>query len=79
MTTFTLTDHASSLHPAVSYWLQLIESEYREMPCLSLTKPQMRRLWSLEAHVCDVLVDALVEARVLRKRFDGAYIAVAGR
>jgi hypothetical protein len=77
MTTSTRTD--TVLHPAVSYWLQLIESEYREMPCLSLTKPQMRRLWSLEAHVCDALVDALVDARVLRKRFDGAYIAVAGR
>ena len=52
----------------ISKMLDLIRAEYREMPCLSLTNPQMRRLWSLETVVCDALVDALVAARVLRKR-----------
>lgn len=61
---------------ALSHWLQVIEADYREMPCLSLTKPQMRRLWGLESFVCDLLVDTLVEARVLRRRVDGAYVAV---
>jgi hypothetical protein len=65
---------------ALSHWLQVIEADYREMPCLSLTKQQMRRLWGLESFVCDLLVDTLVEARVLRRRVDGAYVAVrAGR
>lgn len=65
---------------ALSHWLQVIEADYREMPCLSLTKPQMRRLWGLESFVCDLLVDTLVEARVLRRRVDGAYVAArAGR
>ena len=37
-----------------------LKAEYREMPCLSLTKPQMQRLWGLEAFACDAVVDALV-------------------
>jgi hypothetical protein len=61
---------------AVSQWLRVIAADYREMPCLSLTKPQMRRLWGLDSLVCDAIVDALVEARVLRCRVDGAYVAV---
>jgi len=76
MTTLTLTDTGTPHHPAISYWLRLIQAEYREMPCLSLTKVQMKRLWGLEGFVCDALVDALVEARVLRRRRDGAYVAI---
>ena len=56
--------------------LQIILSEYREMPCLSLTKPQMQRLWGLESFVCEALVDALVAASVLRRTASGAYVAV---
>jgi hypothetical protein len=54
----------------------MIQAEYREMPCLALTRPQMQKLWGLEAHVCDALIDALVDARFLRRRLDGAYVAV---
>lgn len=65
--------------PMIAQWLELIRAEYREMPCLSLTKPQMQRLWGLESGVCDALVDALVAANVLRAT-GAAYIAVtAGR
>ena len=53
----------------------VIRAEYREMPCLSLTKPQMQRLWGLETVVCDALVDALVSARVLRRTATGTYVA----
>ena len=61
-------------HPGVVRWLELIQAEYREMPGLSLKKPQMQRLWGLDANVCDVLVDALVSARVLRRTMDGRYM-----
>jgi hypothetical protein len=56
---------------------ELISTEYMELPGLSLTKPQMRRLWGLEAVVCDALVDALVAARVLWKSPTGTYVSVA--
>ena len=46
--------------------LRLIEAEYREVPGLHLTKPQIQRLWGIEAPLCESLVAALVAARVLR-------------
>lgn len=61
-------------HPAVVRWLELIQTEYREMPGLSLKKNQMQRLWGLDANVCDALIDALVSARVLRRTMDGSYM-----
>jgi hypothetical protein len=61
-------------HLPVSEWLQRIRGEYQEMPGLSLYKEQMRKLWGLDAFVCDALVDALVAARVLRRTAGGAYV-----
>ena len=60
-------------------WLELIQAEYREMPGLSLKKPQVQRLWGLEAFVCDALVDALVAARVLRPTIGGSSYMAHGR
>jgi hypothetical protein len=53
----------------------LIRAEYQEMPGLCLTKPQMQRLWGFDAFLCDVLVEALVLTRVLRKTAGGAFVA----
>lgn len=61
-------------HPGVIRWLELIQAEYREMPGLRLKKPQMRRLWGLDSFMCDAVVDALVDARVLRRTLDGSYM-----
>jgi len=61
--------------PTVARWLELIRAEYREMPCLSLTKPQMQRLWGLDSYICDALVEALLAAEVLRPS-GTAYVAV---
>lgn len=66
-------------HPAIARWLELIQAEYREMPGLSLKKVQMQRLWGLDAHVCDVLVELLVSARVLRRTISGTYISYGTR
>ena len=48
-------------------WVQVIRSEYLEMPGLSLTKPQAQRLWGLDAETCDALIDQMVSARFLRR------------
>jgi hypothetical protein len=60
----------------ITHVLDVIKAEYREMPCLSLTKPQMQRLWGLEPFVCDAVIDALVTGRVLRKTANGMYVAM---
>jgi hypothetical protein len=71
-----LSARAESTSHRVSDLLQLIQGEYREMPCLSLTKPQMQRLWGLETFVCEAVIDALVAASVLRRTASGTYVAV---
>jgi hypothetical protein len=61
-------------NPNVTQWLRLIQAEYREIPGLKLTKPQARRLWGLDDHVCDALLDALIASRFLTKTAANAYV-----
>jgi len=51
----------------IAEWLTVIKGEFREVPGLLLTKPQARRLWRLDAHTCDRVLDALVSASFLKK------------
>jgi hypothetical protein len=59
--------------------LRRIRSEYLEMPGTSLTKPQMQRLWRLDAGTCDIVVDQLVEAGFLRQTRSRGYVRAADR
>ena len=59
-------------------WLRRIQSEFFEMPGLRLTKPQARRLWSLDPQLCDNLLDTLVSTHVLEKGPHDVYV-LAGR
>ena len=71
----TIASHAHGTDDRLGHWFQVVEAEYREMPCLNLTKAQIRRLWGLEHALCDVLVDALVATGVLRPTNLGTYVA----
>ena len=62
--------------PRIAHLCERITAEYLEMPGLSLTKSQMQRLWSLEAIVCDTLIEALVSEGVVRKTLMGTYMSV---
>jgi hypothetical protein len=55
-------------------WLQLIRAEYLEIPDLCLTKLQVQRLWGLDPLTSDSLLDALVEAKFLRRTNQDAYV-----
>lgn len=59
-------------------WLYLIRAEFLEMPGLLLTKEQIQRLWGLDATTCEALLDALVDARFLRRTDAGAYVRFDG-
>ena len=50
-----------------------IRGEFREMPGLTLTVEQARRLWSLDPSTCSVVLTQLVETGFLCRRADGAY------
>lgn len=64
---------------AVVEWMHQVRAEYVEMPGLSLTKEQMRRLWRLEGPLCDAVVDALVASDFLERRPGGIYARRSAR
>ena len=54
-------------------WLELVWSEYREMPDLHLTPVQMQRLWGLSPETCSAVIETLVAQRALKLTLAGAY------
>ena len=54
-------------------WVQLVQAEYLEMPGLTLTRTQFQRLWGLETKTCDVVLEQLLAAHVLRRTARDAY------
>lgn len=65
--------------PSVARLFELVHAEYREMPGLSLTKPQFQRLWCLDVTTRDALLDALVAAQVLQRTSRDAYVLANAR
>jgi hypothetical protein len=65
--------------PTIDDWLHLIQAEYREMPGLTLTKPQVRRLWQLEPKMCDEVLDALVSSDFLKHTPEDLYVLSTSR
>ena len=53
--------------------LTRIRGEYLEMPGLRLTLEQAQRLCGIERMLCKTVLDALVEAKFLCVKPDGAY------
>jgi hypothetical protein len=58
--------------------LRLIQAEYLEVPGLHLTRLQAEGLWGLDTLTSEALLDALVDARFLRRTRDGRYTRIAG-
>jgi hypothetical protein len=54
--------------------LERIRMEYLEMPDLCLTLWQARRLWNLEAELCDALLSALVGEGFLVRTREGLFL-----
>jgi hypothetical protein len=58
---------------SVEKWEHIVRGEFQEMPGLTLTKPQVQRLWGLDEVTCDELLDVLVATRFLRRTPRGQY------
>lgn len=50
-----------------------IRGEYHEMPGLRLRPEQAMRLWSLDRHTCDRILDELVRSGFLQRDGSGRY------
>lgn len=54
--------------------LGLVKSEYREIPGLTLTLPQARRLWQLDDETSADIFTRLVDSHFLRRTTGGSYV-----
>jgi hypothetical protein len=62
----------------VSDWVQLVRAEYAEMPGLKLTERQIRRLWNLDAALCDAVIASLIAGRFLKQTGGETYVRFDG-
>jgi len=63
-----------STQPRVDRIIEIVRTEYREMPGLQLTKPQMRRFLGVDADTCDVVLERLERGKFLRRTPKDAYV-----
>lgn len=54
--------------------LRRVQAEFLEMPGLSLTRAQARRLWALDDTLCEAVLSALVDARFLVESRNASFI-----
>jgi hypothetical protein len=57
----------------VEHLLNRIRAEFMEMPSLRLTAEQVQRLCGVERTICESVLGALVDAKFLCEKSDGAY------
>jgi hypothetical protein len=58
----------------ITDWLTLIRAEYIEVPGLRLTRREAERLWGLDVHVCEAILEALVAVSFLRRTRQDEYV-----
>jgi hypothetical protein len=69
--------HGATLTASVDHTRQRVVGEYLEMPGLSLTVPQARRLLGLDTRTCERVLEELVGQHFLRRTPHGVYIRVS--
>jgi hypothetical protein len=72
LATSTTPDSAAQ-QDARSLIAERVRGEFREMPGLTLTLAQARKLWSLDGSTCSEVLSHLVTAGFLSQRADGAF------
>jgi hypothetical protein len=63
-----------SVQPRVERFIEMVQTEYREMPGLQLTKPQMRRFLGVDVMTCDLVLEHLEQKKFLRRTLRDAYV-----
>jgi hypothetical protein len=55
-------------------WLQVIRSEFHDMPSMRLTTSQAEDRWPVPQTMLAAMLDVLADVRFLRRLPDGSYI-----
>jgi len=59
-------------------WIRIVRGEYEESPGLSLTREQVKRLWSLDAELCDAILNSLTASGFLRQNIRQMFVRSDG-
>lgn len=70
----TLSDGRDAFPTALDGLVLRVQAEFLEMPGLRVTRAQARRLWALEADVCEAILAALVDARFLVESANASFM-----
>jgi hypothetical protein len=63
-----------SKQPRVERFIEMVRTEYRDLPGLHLTRPQMRRFLDVDVRTCDVVLEALERQKFLKRTPEDAYV-----
>ncbi|HUK36621.1 MAG TPA: hypothetical protein VLV86_22050 [Vicinamibacterales bacterium] len=63
-----------SIQPRVDRFIQIVQSEYREMPGLQLTRHQMQRFLGIDVLTCQMVLEELERQCFLRRTPKDAYV-----
>ena len=67
-------NHSSTRWANLVTVVHQIEAEYREMPGLSVTEAQARRLWGLDEATCRRALNTLLRRGILRRTRRQSYV-----
>jgi hypothetical protein len=68
----------TSAQTSAGSWLEIVRGEFQETPGLHCTKTQYQRLWGLDVVACDAILEALINARFLKRTHNGTYARADG-
>ena len=55
-------------------WIRIVRGEYEESPGLCLTREQVKRLWNLDAELCDAILNCLTTSGFLRQNIRRMFV-----
>lgn len=64
----------STSRQAIRSLMELVRAEYVEMPGLSVTLPQARRLWAVDHATCEEVFSRLISEGVVRRTGKGRFV-----
>jgi hypothetical protein len=64
----------ATMQSRVDRFVDIVHGEYREMPGLILTKPQMQRFLGIDVMTCDQVLEILEREKFLRRTPKDAYV-----
>ena len=65
---------ATARNAGIPRLLARVQSEYQEMPGLTLTEAQAQRLWDLDRTTCGIVLSTLTTRGFLRRTQAGRYV-----